>query len=94
MTHLKITGMTCDGCAAHVKAALVKVPGVQSADVSYATGSARLALNGGTAPQDLIAAVTGLGSGGSSRRTTFVTTTVKARRRQIVVRRDATVAPN
>ena len=61
MTHLKITGMTCDGCAAHVKAALEKVPGVQSADVSYATGSARLALNGGTAPQDLIAAVTGLG---------------------------------
>jgi mercuric reductase len=34
MTHLKITGMTCDSCAAHVKA-LEKVPGVQSAMVSY-----------------------------------------------------------
>jgi mercuric reductase len=35
MTHLKITGMTCDSCAAHVKEALEKVPGVQSALVSY-----------------------------------------------------------
>jgi len=26
MTHLKITGMTCDSCAAHVKEALEKVP--------------------------------------------------------------------
>ena len=32
MTHLKITGMTCDSCAVHVKDALEKVPGVQSAD--------------------------------------------------------------
>jgi copper chaperone CopZ len=35
MTTLKITGMTCDSCAAHVKEALEKVPGVQSALVSY-----------------------------------------------------------
>ena len=33
MTTLKITGMTCDSCAAHVKDALEKVPGVQSAVV-------------------------------------------------------------
>ncbi|MBE9367451.1 hypothetical protein B4U24_32155, partial [Klebsiella pneumoniae] len=26
MTTLKITGMTCDSCAAHVKEALEKVP--------------------------------------------------------------------
>ncbi len=26
MTHLKITGMTCDSCAAHVKEALEKYP--------------------------------------------------------------------
>jgi mercuric reductase len=38
MTHLKITGMTCDSCAAHVKEALEKVPGVQSALVSYPKG--------------------------------------------------------
>ena len=34
MTTLIITGMTCDSCATHVKEALEKVPGVQSADVS------------------------------------------------------------
>ena len=44
MTTLKITGMTCDSCAVHVKEALEKVPGVQSAEVSYAKGSARLAI--------------------------------------------------
>ncbi|HFV5169938.1 mercuric reductase, partial [Escherichia coli] len=48
MTHLKITGMTCDSCAAHVKEALEKVPGVQSAIVSYAKGAAQLALDPGT----------------------------------------------
>ncbi len=61
MTHLKITGMTCDSCAAHVKEALEKVPGVQSAIVSYAKGAAQLALDPGTAPDALTAAVAGLG---------------------------------
>ena len=44
MTTLKITGMTCDSCAAHVKEALEKVPGVQSALVSYPKGTAQLAI--------------------------------------------------
>ena len=48
MTHLKITGMTCDSCAAHVKEALEKVPGVQSALVSYPKGTAQLATLSGT----------------------------------------------
>ena len=61
MTTLKITGMTCDSCAAHVKDALEKVPGVQSAVVSYAKGAAQLALDPGTAPDALTAAVAGLG---------------------------------
>ena len=38
MTQLKITGMTCDSCAVHVKEALENVPGVQSAEVSYTKG--------------------------------------------------------
>lgn len=50
MSTLKITGMTCDSCAVHVKDALEKVPGVQSADVSYAKGSAKLAIEVGTSP--------------------------------------------
>ena len=61
MTTLNITGMTCDSCAAHVKEALEKVPGVRSAEVSYAKGSARLAIEAGTSPDALTAAVPRLG---------------------------------
>ncbi len=61
MTHLDITGMTCESCAAHIRHALETVPGVRSAAVSYAEGSARVALDAGTSPDVLIAAVNGLG---------------------------------
>src|SRR3546814_1975224 len=61
MTHRKITGMTCDSCAAHVKEALEKIPGVQSALVSYPKGTAQLAILPGTSPDALTAAVAGLG---------------------------------
>ena len=57
MTTLNITGMTCDSCAVHVKNALEKVPGVLSADVSYAKGSARLKVEAGTARDALTDAV-------------------------------------
>ena len=53
MTTLKITGMTCDSCAAHVKEALEKVPGVQSALVSYPKGTAQLAIEAGTSSDAL-----------------------------------------
>ncbi len=61
MTQLKISGMTCDACATHVRQALEKVPGVQSARVSYAQGSAEVTLAGGTPADTLIAAVDALG---------------------------------
>ncbi|MBU66354.1 MAG: mercury(II) reductase [Cupriavidus sp.] len=61
MTQLKITGMTCDSCAVHVKDALEKVPGVRSAVVSYPKGTAQLATDPGTSPDSLTAAVAGLG---------------------------------
>ena len=61
MTHLRITGMTCASCAAHVKDALEKVPGVQSALVSYPKGMAQLAIEVGTSSDALTAAVAGLG---------------------------------
>ncbi len=61
MTTLKITGMTCDSCAAHVKEALEKVPGVQSALVSYPKGTAQLAIEAGTSSDALTTAVAGLG---------------------------------
>ncbi len=61
MTQLKIAGMTCDACAAHVKQALENVPGVQSAEVSYANGDALLFADAGIPPDALIAAITRLG---------------------------------
>ena len=61
MTQLDITGMTCESCAVHVEHALEQVPGVRSADVSYAERSARVALDADISPDALIAAVTGLG---------------------------------
>ncbi|MXS77394.1 mercury(II) reductase [Nitrosomonas sp. JL21] len=61
MTQLKIAGMTCDSCAAHVKEALEKVPGVRSALVSYPQGMAQLDFEAGTPLEALTAAVTRLG---------------------------------
>ncbi len=37
---IAVSGMTCDGCAAHIQSELVKVSGVRSADVSYKKGQA------------------------------------------------------
>jgi copper chaperone CopZ len=39
-TELKIKGMTCGHCVAHVTKTLQEVPGVQSADVKLEEGSA------------------------------------------------------
>jgi mercuric reductase len=39
---LEITGMTCDSCASHVEKALLGVPGVRKAEVSYRQGTARV----------------------------------------------------
>jgi mercuric reductase len=61
MTQFKITGMTCDTCATNVRQALEKVPGVQSARVSYAAGTAQVTLADGTPSETLVAAVNALG---------------------------------
>ncbi len=58
---LRVTGMTCEACAAHVKKALEGVPGVRSAQVSYASGSAELVLDERAAPEALLAAVARIG---------------------------------
>jgi copper chaperone CopZ len=39
---LEIEGMTCEGRSVHVRNALAAVPGVQSAEVPFAEGSARV----------------------------------------------------
>ena len=61
MTQLQITGMTCDACATHVQSALEKVPSVESASVSYATGTAQLTMGRNTPLAALTSAVASLG---------------------------------
>lgn len=39
---LNIAGMTCDSCAEHVRAALQRLPGVLSIDVTYSSKTARI----------------------------------------------------
>lgn len=58
---LRITGMTCESCAVHVKEALEQVPGVLSADVSYPKGGAWLNIQAGTPTDALVATVSRLG---------------------------------
>lgn len=61
MTELRIEGMTCASCAAHVRDALHKVPGVRSVSVSYPDRTAKLKIDAGTSPAALTAAVTAAG---------------------------------
>jgi copper chaperone CopZ len=44
---LEIKGMTCEGCAAHVQKALVHVPGVAEAKVTYAKSEAQVCIKPG-----------------------------------------------
>lgn len=67
-TELCITGMTCDRCAAHVRAALEGVPGVREAKVSYPDASARVVLEHEVPVQSLTAAVVACGYGASPQR--------------------------
>lgn len=60
---LKISGMTCEHCAATVKAALLAVPGVIRAEVSYATGAARVETAGDTSATAMLDAVRAMGYG-------------------------------
>ena len=41
-THLQITGLSCAGCVRRAETALANVPGVRSAEVSFASESARV----------------------------------------------------
>ena len=46
VTHLQVSGMTCDNCVHHVTEALLAVPGVHHAQVDLAEGSARVEHDG------------------------------------------------
>lgn len=69
---LGIKGMTCEACTIHVRTALLDVPGVLGASVSYPDGTATISFEKTTPPAeaDLLEAVAGTGysaemSGGS-----------------------------
>lgn len=47
---LRIEGMTCEACTAHIQKALADVPGVQSASVDYGSGTARVAVDAKAPP--------------------------------------------
>ncbi len=52
---LKVSGMTCDGCAAAVKRVAKKVDGVTDADVSYEKGRAVVTFDPAKTNPDAIA---------------------------------------
>jgi mercuric reductase len=60
---LRITGMTCDHCAASVKQALLSVAGVTRADVSYPDATARVETASNTPVAALLDAVRARGYG-------------------------------
>ncbi len=60
---LHITGMTCHACASHVEKALLAVPGVREAQVSYAEALARVSRESALDPAMLVSAVQAAGYG-------------------------------
>ena len=65
MTHhqLQVTGMTCDHCAKSIEKALLGVPGVTQAKVSYASGSASVETTADLPAAPLINAIKAVGYG-------------------------------
>ena len=55
VTHLKVTGMTCNHCVMHTKKALESVSGVESVEVTLEPGAAKVTGNADNAA--LISAV-------------------------------------
>ncbi len=64
---LNVQGMTCEGCASTVAAALKRVEGVRRADVLLEDEEAKLLLEDDVREEDLFAAVERAGYGASVR---------------------------
>lgn len=67
MTKITLTGMTCTSCAAHVKDALEKIPGVNAAVVSYPESRAQVMADNAVSHEQMPAAIAALGYQGSIR---------------------------
>lgn len=62
LIELKVAGMTCGGCVSRVKQTLLALPGVHSAEVDLAQGTAKISVDDARASQPaLIQAVTAAG---------------------------------
>lgn len=60
---LKVSGMTCGGCAGAVKQALLKLDGVKAVTVDYQTGAANVEYDSKkTSPENIVAAFNQAGS--------------------------------
>ncbi len=60
---LKVSGMTCGGCAGAVKRALLKLDGVKAAAVDYETGAAKVEYDSKKiSPEKIVAAFNHAGS--------------------------------
>lgn len=60
---LKVSGMTCGGCAGAVKQALLKLDGVKAVTVDYQTGAAKVEYDSKkTSPEKVVAAFNQAGS--------------------------------
>jgi copper chaperone CopZ len=61
---LKVSGMTCDGCAGMVEKGLLKVEGVKTAKVDFKTGEAQVSFDKTkTTPERIVAAFNQANSG-------------------------------
>lgn len=61
---LKVSGMTCGGCAGMVEKSLVKLEGVTTAKVDYKTGEAQVEFDAKkTTPEKIVAAFNQANSG-------------------------------
>lgn len=67
MIQLKITGMTCDSCAMHVKDALEREPGVRAASVSYPKAQAEVESDPHVTVEALTTAVARVGYGANAK---------------------------
>jgi copper chaperone CopZ len=61
ITTLRITGMTCNGCARHVDQALRAVPGVTAVEVSLSNQTAKVVHEESAAVPAMVAAVESAG---------------------------------
>ncbi len=66
MIELKVSGMTCDGCAAAVAGALRSLDGVDEVDVSLSAGTARVEASGRVTGKAMIDAIEAEGFGASA----------------------------